>query len=429
MSDPAYPLPGPSQRLAKVLSPIIPELAALVHQTPGTLSLAQGMVGWDPPPGVALAVAEALATGGPALHRYGPLLGDPELLAAITAKLTNQNDLDLTGAELLVTAGSNMAFNAVAQVIAAGPPGEPSEVILPVPFYFNHVMAVQLAGAVPVPVQAGLIPDPERLAAAITPRTRAIVTVSPNNPSGVVIPAQVLASINQLCELHGLFHISDEAYEQFVYGEVPHWSAGSLPGSAAHTVSLHSLSKAYGLAGWRLGYMAVPQALLPPLLKVQDTVLICPPRLTQHAARAALAAGPAWCAPRIAALAKLRLQLLAAVAEQQAQGLPVRLLAQPDGAFYALLQVAVPLPFDADTLMRRLVLEHRVATLSGGSFGLDSSDAGPVLRLSYGLLDAADLAEALDRLFSGLRRLLATAGGRRTLQHQHSVVGRQGQIG
>jgi aspartate/methionine/tyrosine aminotransferase len=159
--------------------------------------------------------------------------------------------------------------------------------------------------------------------------------------------------------------------------------------------ALHSLSKAYGLAGWRFGYMAVPEGLLPALLKVQDTVLICPPRLTQHAARAALAAGPDWCAPRIAALAKLRLQLLAAVAEQQAQALPVRLLAQPDGPFYALLQVAAPLPFAADTLMRRLVFEHRVATLSGGS---------------YGLLDAADLAEALDRLFSGLRCLLATAG-------------------
>ena len=410
MSAPAYPLPGPSLRLAKVLGPIIPELAALVRQTPGTLSLAQGMVSWDPPPGVALAVARALAAGGPELHRYGPLQGNPELLAAITAKLTSENGLDLDGAELLVTAGSNMAFNAVAQVIAAGPPGEPSEVILPLPFYFNHVMAVQLAGAVPVPVQAGLIPDLERLAAAITPRTRAIVTVSPNKPSGVVIPAPVLAAVNQLCALHGLFHISDEAYEQFVYGDEPHWSAGSLPGSAAHTVSLHSLSKAYGLAGWRLGYMAVPKALLPALVKVQDTVLICPPQLNQHAARAALAAGPNWCAPRIAALAQLRLQLLAAVEAQQSQGLPVRLLGQPDGAFYALLQVAVALPFDADTLMRRLVLEHRVAALSGESFGLDSRGGGPVLRLSYGLLDAADLAEALDRLFSGLRRLLANPG-------------------
>jgi aspartate/methionine/tyrosine aminotransferase len=395
--------------MERVLSPVIPELAALVRQTPGTLSLAQGMVAWDPPPGVALAVAEALDAGGPDLHRYGALQGDPALLEAIRAKLAAHNRLDLDGAAVLVTAGSNMAFQAVAQVIAEGPPGEPSEVILPLPFYFNHVMAVQLAGAVPVPVDAGVIPDPERLAAAITPRTRAIVTVSPNNPSGVVIPAKVLAAINRLCALHGLLHISDEAYELFVHGAEPHWSAGSLPGSAAHTVSLHSFSKAYGMAGWRLGYMAVPAALLPALHKVLDTVLICPPRLTQHAARAALTAGPAWCAPWIAGLAGRRQQLLHAVAEQQAQGLPVRLLAEPDGAFYALLQLerAVAGRLTGDTLMRWLVREHRVAALGGESFGFAAVDpGGPVLRLSYGLLDAAALAEALDRLFMGLRALL-----------------------
>ena len=237
--------------MERVLSPVIPELAALVRQTPGTLSLAQGMVAWDTPPGVALAVAEALAAGGSNLHRYGALQGDPALLEAIHAKLAAHNRLDLDGAAVLVTAGSNMAFHAVAQVIAAGPPGQPSEVILPRPYYFNHVMAVQLAGAEPVLVEAGVIPDPDRLAAAITPRTRAIVTVSPNNPSGVVIPAAVLAAINRLCALHGLLHISDEAYELFVHGSEPHWSAGSLPGSAAHTVSLHSFSKAYGMAAWR----------------------------------------------------------------------------------------------------------------------------------------------------------------------------------
>jgi aspartate/methionine/tyrosine aminotransferase len=367
------------------------------------------MVDWDPPESVAPAVAAALAAGGPELHRYGPLQGDPQLLETIAAKLAAHNRLELDGSALLVTAGSNMAFHAVAQAIAEGPRGEPSEVILPLPYYFNHVMAVQLAGAVPVLVEGGAIPDPERLAAAITPRTRAIVTVSPNNPSGVVIPASVLAEINRLCALHGLFHISDEAYELFVHGREPHWSAGSLPGSAAHTVSLHSLSKAYGMAGWRLGYMAVPAALLPALYKLQDTVLICPPRLTQHAARAALAAGPAWCAPRLAALAGRRQQLLDAVATQQAQGLPVRLLAEPDGAFYALLQVdgAVAGSLSGDTLMRRLVREHRVAALSGESFGLDAGRGGPVLRLSYGMLGAADLAEALDRLFRGLGLLLA----------------------
>ncbi|MEY4759310.1 MAG: Aminotransferase class-I [Cyanobacteriota bacterium] len=401
--------PGPARRLQAVLSPVIPELAALVRDTPGSLSLAQGMVDWAPPESVAPAVAAALAAGGPELHRYGPLQGDPQLLETIAAKLAAHNRLELDGSALLVTAGSNMAFHAVAQAIAEGPPGEPSEVILPLPYYFNHVMAVQLAGAVPVLVEGGAIPDPERLAAAITPRTRAIVTVSPNNPSGVVIPAPVLAAINRLCAFHGLFHITDEAYELFVHGREPHWSAGSLPGSAAHTVSLHSLSKAYGMAGWRLGYMAVPAALLSALYKLQDTVLICPPRLTQHAARAALAAGPAWCAPRLAALAVRRQQLLDVVATQQAQGLPVRLLAEPDGAFYALLQVdgAVAGSLSGDTLMRRLVREHRVAALSGESFGLDAGRGGPVLRLSYGMLGAADLAEALDRLFRGLGLLLA----------------------
>lgn len=403
---------GPARRMESVLSPVIPELAALVGQTPGTLSLAQGMVAWDPPPGVASAVAEALAAGGPDLHRFGALEGDPALLEAIRAKLAGHNRLDLGASAVVVTAGSNMAFHAVAQVIAEGPPGEPSEVILPLPYYFNHVMAVQLAGAVPVPVEAGYIPDPDRLAAAITPRTRAIVTVSPNNPSGVVIPASVLAAINRLCALHGLLHISDEAYELFVHGAEPHWSAGSLSGSGAHTVSLHSFSKAYGMAGWRLGYMAVPAALLPALHKVLDTVLICPPRLTQLAARAALAAGPAWCAPWISGLAARRRQLLDAVAEQQGCGLPVRLLAEPDGAFYALLQLdrAAAGPLTGDSLMRRLVREHRVAALGGESFGCAVADpGGPVLRLSYGLLDAATLAEALERLFTGLRALLVSA--------------------
>jgi aspartate/methionine/tyrosine aminotransferase len=299
-------------------------------------------------------------------------------------------------------------------VLCDGPPAEPSEVILPLPYYFNHVMAIQLAGGVPVPVDAGLVPDPQRLAAAITPRTRAIVTVSPNNPSGVVMPGPVLAAINRLCASRGLLHISDEAYGQFVYGGEPHVSPASLPGAAAHTVTLQSLSKAYGMAGWRVGFMAAPATLTAALAKVQDTVLICPPRLIQRAALAALAAGPAWCRPRIAALAERRAQLLAAVASARSQGLPVRLLAEPDGAFYGLLAVAPPLAAVAgsacggltgEQLMRRLVLEHRVAAVCGESFGYPPD--WWVLRLSYGLLGQAELDEALARLFSGIRALLA----------------------
>ena len=404
---PGAALMQPAERLQRVLRPVIPELGALVRRTPGTLSLAQGMVGWGPPPQVRQVLAQTLAGPGPELDHYGPVAGDPELLAALAA-LWAAEGLNLDGSGLWVTAGSNMAFNAIAQVLCDGPPAEPSEVILPLPYYFNHVMAIQLAGGVPVPVEAGLVPDPERLAAAITPRTRAIVTVSPNNPSGVVMPAAVLAAINRLCARHGLLHISDEAYGQFVYGHEPHLSPASLPGAAPHTVTLQSLSKAYGMAGWRVGFMAAPASFTAALAKVQDTLLICPPRLLQRAALAALQAGPGWCAPRIAALAERRAQVLAAVARAQAEGLPVRLLAEPDGAFYGLLAIAPAAAARAgltgDTLMRRLVLEHRVAAVAGESFGYAAAE--PVLRLSFGLLGATELEEALARLWAGIRALL-----------------------
>jgi len=130
------------------------------------------------------------------------MTGDPELLEALHHTLWVRHNLDLDGSRLLATAGSNMAFNAIAQVIC----DLGDQVILPPPCYFNHGMAVQLAGGQPMAVDAGTVPDPDRLAAAITPRTRAIVTTSPGHPSGAVLPEDRLKAINRLCETHGLFH-------------------------------------------------------------------------------------------------------------------------------------------------------------------------------------------------------------------------------
>jgi aspartate/methionine/tyrosine aminotransferase len=282
--------------------------------------------------------------------------GDPELLEALAGWLTTEHGVDLVGTSVLVSAGSNMAFNAVVQVLCD--PGD--ELILPVPFYFNHEMAVRLAGGTPVPVNAGLIPDPERLAAAITPRTRAIVTVSPNNPSGAVIPPDVLRAINRLCAERGLLHICDEAYALFGHGPTPVWSPGSQSGSGGHTITLGSLSKSHGMAGWRVGWAVVPGALMPELAKVQDTILICPPRLIQRAARAALSAGSSWCCKRIAALGGRRRRVLEALHQP---GSPWRVLGPSDGAFYALLELNTPLSSDA--AMERLIREHRVALVSG----------------------------------------------------------------
>ncbi|QPN63245.1 aminotransferase class I/II-fold pyridoxal phosphate-dependent enzyme [Synechococcus sp. CBW1004] len=395
----------PARRLASVLEPVIPLVGTLTAAHPGTLSMAQGMVDWGPPPEVLAGLQEVLAAArteagaAAALDRYGPMQGDPELLEALASHLRNRHGLDLEGAALLVTAGSNMAFKTLMQVLCD--PGD--EVILPAPWYFNHVMAVQLAGGVPVLPDAGLIPDLPVLEAAITPRSRAIVTVSPNNPSGVVMPPERLAAINALCASRGLLHISDEAYAAFVHGTVPHWSPAAAAGAAAHTVTLQSFSKAYGMAGWRLGYAAVPQRLLPALAKVQDTNLICPPRLNQRAALAALAAGPTWLEPRLATIRHRRTQVLQTLAQAQDQGLPATLLREPDGAFYALLQVRTPL--SGLELVERLIREHGVAALPGESFGLPATGGDAVLRLSYGLLAPDPLEEALQRLCGGVAAL------------------------
>lgn len=393
----------PARRLNAVLEPVIPQVGALIAAHAGTLSMAQGMVDWGPPSAVVEAVQAALADAGAdpqqaaALDRYGPMQGDPPLLEALAAHLQREHGLDLDGAALLVTAGSNMAFQILMQVLCD--PGD--EVIIPAPWYFNHVMAVQIAGGVPVLPDAGLIPDPEILAAAISPRSRAIVTVSPNNPSGVVIPPERLAAINALCARRGLLHISDEAYAAFVHGPVPHWSPAAASGAADHTVTLQSFSKAYGMAGWRLGYAALPQRLLAALAKVQDTNLICPPRLNQCAALAALGAGPAWLEPRLQTLRQRRGQLLQSLERARAQGLPATLLYQPDGAFYALLQLRTPLT--GLQLVERLIREHGVAALPGESFGLPATSGAAMLRLSYGLLAPEVLEEALQRLCTGMR--------------------------
>ncbi|MCP9835186.1 aminotransferase class I/II-fold pyridoxal phosphate-dependent enzyme [Cyanobium sp. Aljojuca 7A6] len=387
--------------MAAVADPVIAQVGALLRQCPGALSLAQGMVAWAPPQAVRQAVAVALAETDRRLDRYGPVWGEEPLLEAVRRELTEVRGLDLEGSDLLVTAGSNMAFNAIAQVLCD--PGD--EVLLPLPFYFNHAMAIRLAGGVPVPVEAGLVPDPDRLAAAITPRSRAIVTISPNNPSGLVTPPQVLAAINGLCHRHGLVHVSDEAYADFVHGAVPHRGPGRLPGSGGHTVSLFSLSKAYGMAGWRVGYAAVPRQLMGALAKVQDTVLICPPQVSQRAALAALEAGPAWCRPHVEALGQRRRQLLDAVAAARSGGLAMELLGPPDGAFYGLLRF--PCALDGAALLRHLVLGHGVAALPGDSFGLPPVGGRGLLRLSYGMLEAPDLEEALGRLFQAVAALEA----------------------
>jgi aspartate/methionine/tyrosine aminotransferase len=382
-----------SRRLAAVQAPVIPIVGRWIADTPGTISLGQGIVSYGPPPGVLDALR---GFGGVAAdHRYGPVEGLAPLLEAIEAKLAAENGITVRPASrVLVTAGGNQAF--MNAVLALTDPGD--EVILPVPYYFNHEMAVVMAGARPVGVRTGrdYQLDVQAIADAVTPRTRAVVTVSPNNPTGAVYPEGVLGAVNALCRDRGVFHVHDEAYEYFVYGEARHFSPGSIDGAAAHTISLYSLSKAYGMASWRVGYMVVPEALAEAVHKIQDTLLICPPAVSQHVALAALGAGRSYPATRLAGLDGMRRAIFEALGRGD---LPCE-LAPVSGAFYYLVRVHADI--DSMALAERLIRQHRVAAIPGSAF----ADPAPCsIRISYGALDGDTLAHGIERLAEGLRAL------------------------
>lgn len=384
-----------SQRMRSVQTPIIPVIGRLIAETPDTISLGQGVVWYGPPP-EALAAAASFGRNGED-HRYGPVEGLPSLVEAIETKLGAENGIRVRpSSRVVVTAGANMGF--MNAVLAVTDPGD--EVILQAPFYFNHEMAVVMAGCRPVvvPTDERYQMQPGAIRAAMTPRTRAVVTISPNNPSGAVYPETALRAVSAICAERGIAHVHDEAYEYFTYDGARHFSPGSIGGAGDHTISLFSLSKAYGFASWRVGYMVIPAALFEAVNKIQDTILICPSHVSQVAALGALRRGASYCREFLAELSRVRAIVMSSLATVR----DVCAVPRPDGAFYCLVRVHTTA--DPMTLAERLVREYRVAVIPGTAFGLAD---GCYLRVSYGALEAATVAEGMKRLVKGLRAITA----------------------
>ena len=383
--------------MQSVQSPIIPIVAGLIRSCPGTISLGQGVVSYGPPQAALDQISRFLED--PENHKYKAVQGLPLLLDALRTKLSSENNIPIGhGSEVVVTAGGNMAFHNAALAIAD--PGD--EFILQTPYYFNHEMAVTLAGCRPVlvPTDENYQLQPAAIRAALTPRTRAVVTVSPNNPTGAVYPEAALREVNALCREAGVYHIHDEAYENFTYGSARHFSPGSIDGSADHTISLFSFSKAYGFASWRVGYMVLPERLLVAVQKIQDTILICAPVISQYAAAGALQAGAAFCREKLQAIAEVREIFLGELARIG----DLCTVPRTDGAFYFLLRVRAerdPMP-----LTEQLIREHGVAVVPGNAFGLKT---GCSLRVAYGALRKDTAAEGIGRLVRGLRAILSTS--------------------
>jgi aspartate/methionine/tyrosine aminotransferase len=347
------------------------------------LDLAQAVPAY--PPAAELSDHLAAAVQQPATARYTEILGRPVLRSALAADLSGAYGGTISRDKVAITAGCNQTF--CLAVMALAGPGD--AVILPAPYYFNHQMWLEMLGVTPIhlPFRAdrGGVPDHADAARLITPNTRAIILVTPNNPTGAIYPAEAIRAFYRLAKENDLALVLDETYRDFLPGsERPHDLFGDADW-AETLIHLYSFSKVFSLTGYRVGALVAAEALLAEVVKAADCVAICAPAIAQEAALFGL--------QRLAGFrAEKRNDVLERVAQFSAvfqrNDLAYELVSA--GAFFAYVRH----PFDGEAatdVARRLAAEENILCLPGSMFGPDQES---YLRFALANIDG----DAMDAL-------------------------------
>jgi len=383
-----------SSRCSIIRSAPIIKLLLEVDMPKDVVSLGQGVPFFAPPTEVVSAIQQASAQ--PEGYRYTKDVGRDEVLEAVAEKIKQENKIIANPhRNIMMTAGGNQAFlNALLSITDLG-----DEIIVISPTYFNHVMAIKLAGCQPILLETrpeeGYLPDIDQIKNAISPRTKALVSISPNNPTGAVYPQKLLKSINDLCAEHSLYHISDEVYEYFVFDGAKHVSPGSFDSTLCHTISLFSFSKAFSMSGYRIGYMVYPEHLFEDILKVQDTIGICAPAPSQAGACIALGMGKSYVEKYLDVMRNTR-----RIFAETLENLENVFFSKTNGSYYFFVGLKTTKP--ARTICKKLISEYEVVTLPGDIFDCST----PSIRLSYGNVSEETAVEGMSRLQKGLEALL-----------------------
>lgn len=338
--------------------------------------------------------------------RYSPVPGYADLRRAIVAKLKNENHLDYTVDEILVSNGAKQCVcNAIMALVDDG-----EEVIIPAPYWVSYPQMALLAGGKPVIVPAGFEQNfkitPEQLEAAITPQTRMLILCSPSNPTGSVYTRDELQALAEVVLRHDdLYVLADEIYEHIIYiGH--HESIAQFPGMKERTIVVNGVSKAYAMTGWRIGFMAAPQWIVKGCNKLQGQYTSGPCSVSQKAAEAAYTL-PQDCVEQMRQAFERRRDLIVELASQ-IPGLEVN---RPDGAFYLFPKCSsfygkhyvsgdtVVTINNSNDLALYLLTEAHVATVGGDAFG--DPDC---FRMSYATSDE-NIRKALQRIAQALGKL------------------------
>lgn len=343
----------------------------------------------DPPPeGLRRAIAEASLNRADA-HLYGPVLGNGDLRDAVAAEWNRSYGATLTAANVAITPGCNQAFCAAIATVARAV----DEVIIPVPWYFNHKMWLDMQGITAVPLHCGqgMVPDPDAAAALVTPRTRALVLVSPNNPSGAEYPAEVVRGFYDLARERGLALILDETYRDFDSRDGTPHDLFTDPGWGETLIQVYSFSKAYRLTGHRVGALVASVERQVEVEKVLDTLAICTPQLGQIGALWGMQNLRDWLAGERAEVLRRREAMTRAMARLDGWRL------KGCGAYFAWAEH--PFAESSADLAPRLVLEAGVLLLPGTMFMPEGDvDGARHVRIAFANVDAAGIAALADRL-------------------------------
>uniref|UniRef100_A0A7N0TRV0 Aminotransferase class I/classII large domain-containing protein n=1 Tax=Kalanchoe fedtschenkoi TaxID=63787 RepID=A0A7N0TRV0_KALFE len=353
----------------------------------------QGVVYWQPPKQALDKVKDLVWE--PAISRYGADEGMIELREALLKKLLVENNLHKSS--VVVTAGANQAFvDLVLTLCDAG-----DSVVMFAPYYFNAYMSFQMTGVTDILVGPGdpktLHPDADWLEKTLSetkPTPKLVTVVNPGNPSGTYIPDPLLKRISALCKDAGAWLIVDNTYEYFMYDGRKHTCIED-----DHILNIFSFSKAYGMMGWRVGYIAYPTdvpGLTDQLLKVQDNIPICASIISQHLALYSLEVGPQWVTDQVKDLVKNRTLLLDALSP-----LGPDAVRGGEGAIYLWAKLPDQYKDDDFSVVSWLAHKHGIAVIPGSASG------GPgYIRISFGGMREEQTAIAAARLKKGLEQLV-----------------------
>jgi len=374
--------------------------AALEREGHAIAHLEIGRPDFDTPAHIKTGAIDALQRGR--VH-YTPSAGIPELRQAIAEKLARDNGLQVDPDRgVVVTVGAKESvFMCLYGLLDPG-----DEILVPTPIWPDYLDTTKVVAAVPVEVplrpERGYRLDAGDLEAAITPRTRALVVHSPQNPTGAVSDEATLRAVAEVSVRRDLIVISDEIYEKLIYDGAPHTSIATLPGMFERTVTINGFSKAYSMTGWRLGYVAGPSALIAPLLKVHQCTTTCANSFAQWGGVAAYRGDQTSVADMVREFDRRRRLVI-----EMLRGMSGVDLIEPHGAFYAFPDVRRLGMSDID-LAEYLLREAHVATVPGSTFG--QSGTGH-LRISYATgYDV--LAAALERMARAVDALASKTAAR-----------------